>query len=104
MTAVTPSPCVVCGGTQTTLFDPPHPTLDRGPDPNDDSYSIIVILPDVPLCHEHGRQVRDGGMRIGWCDHPDCREYGEAGELSACGARFDSLVAGTRTGSATKSH
>jgi hypothetical protein len=54
-----------------------------------------VILPDLPLCDEHARRVREGNLHLGWCDDPQCREYGEAGELSACGGRYHSLPSGT---------
>jgi hypothetical protein len=92
----------MCGKTPTALFDTPRRTLDRGPDPDDSSYSIIVILPDVPLCEQHARRVRDGSLHLGWCDDPRCREYGEADELCACGARYDALVSGKRPASGSK--
>jgi hypothetical protein len=102
VTTVTRSPCAVCGGTPAALFEPPHRTLDRGPDPEDDSYSIIVILPEVPLCPKHARQVRDGG----------CASVGAITQTAASTARpvssrlvaGDSLVTGARSGSVTKSH
>ena len=100
---MTQSACAVCGLTATAVVEPPRRTLDRGPDPDDNSYSITVILPDMPLCEAHARQVRDGDLRLGWCDDPRCREYGEAGERSACGAPFE-RVPGNRSRSAPKSH
>ena len=102
MTTGTEFPCAVCGTMPTALFDTPRRTLDRGPDPDDSSYSIIVILPDVPLCDEHARRVRNETLHLGWCDNPKCREYGEAGELCACGARYQALVSRIRTVSGSK--
>ncbi len=63
-------------------------TLDRGPDPDDNSYSIIVILPDVPLCDAHTRDVLSGDLHLGWCDDPGCRRFGEEGQPSACGTPY----------------
>jgi hypothetical protein len=100
---MTASACAVCGLTATAVVEPPRRTLDRGPDPDDNSYSITVILPDMPLCESHARQVREGDLLLGWCDDPKCREYGEAGERSACGAAFVQ-VGGRRSRSAPKSH
>jgi hypothetical protein len=100
---MTHSGCAVCGLSPTALVEPPRRTLDRGPDPDDDSYSITVMLPDIPLCELHARQVREHDLRLGWCDDPKCREYGEAGERSDCGAAFVPL-AGSRTRSASKRH
>jgi hypothetical protein len=99
---VTESPCAFCGEVSTTLIEPPRRTLDRGPDPNDDSFSITVILPDIPLCDLHARLVGDGDFRLGWCDNEQCRIYGEAGTPSACGAPFAPLASTTR--SRSKSH
>ncbi len=86
------------------LTDPPRRTLDRGPDPDDDSYSITVILPDVPLCDEHAHGVGQGDVVLGWCDDDRCRTYGEAGEPSGCGAEYKRLASSTRSRSAHKSH
>ena len=91
------SQCAFCGQLPTVLFEPPHRTLDRGLDPDDTSYSITVILPDVPLCDDHERRVRLGDLRLGWCDHELCRTYGEDGEPSACGAPYKRLTATNRS-------
>ena len=91
------SACAVCGLTATAVVEPLRRTLDRGPDPDDDSYSITVILPDTPLCEHHARLVREGDLLLGWCDDPRCREYGEAGERSACGAPFERLPGKSRS-------
>jgi hypothetical protein len=80
---------------------PSRRTLDRGPDPDDNSYAITVILPDAPLCDEHTRDVLEGELRLGWCDDPRCRNYGEVGEPSECGAPYAEL-AGKRTRSTSK--
>lgn len=103
-TTVTESPCAFCGEVSTALIEPPRRTLDRGPDPNDDSFSITVILPDVPLCDAHARGVREGDLLLGWCDDQQCRNYGEAGELSACGALYGPLASTGRSRSTHKSH
>lgn len=73
-------------------MDAPRRTLARGVDPGDDSYSVTVVLPDVPLCAEHATGVRLGDLVIGWCDHERCRTYGEAGGVSACGATYQRLA------------
>jgi hypothetical protein len=104
MTTMTESPCAVCGQTATAHVDPPRRTLNRGLDPDDDSYSITVMLPNVPLCDRHALDVRDGDLRLGWCDDPECRAYGEAGELSPCGAPYATLASGGRSRSAPKHH
>ncbi len=104
MTTLAPSPCALCGRIPTTLTKPPRRTLDRGPDPDDTSYSITVILPDVPLCDEHTREVGQGDLRLGWCDEEQCRTYGEVGEPSACGAPYGQLASGSRSRSTPKSH
>lgn len=91
MTMLAPIPCALCGRSPTLLMTPSRRTLDRGPDPEDNSYSITVILPDVPLCETHTRDVLDGDLRLGWCDDPRCRNYGEAGQPSACGAPYGQL-------------
>ena len=83
-------------------MEPPRRTLDRGVDPDDNSFSITVILPDVALCDQHARYVRDGDIPLGWCDDPSCRIYGEAGETSACGAPYVALDRGKRPRSAAK--
>lgn len=71
---------------------PKRRTLDRGLDPEDNSFSITVILPDVPLCDAHTREVLGDDLRLGWCDDPQCRNYGEAGEPSPCGAPYGELA------------
>jgi hypothetical protein len=91
------APCAFCGRLPTVLLEPPRRTLDRGPDPDDTSYSITVMLPDVALCDEHERGVREGDLRLGWCDDEQCRMYGEAGEPSACGAPYEKLASGSRS-------
>ncbi len=101
-TAVTTSPCAFCSENSTSHIDPPRRTLDRGPDPSDDSFSITVILPDIPLCDAHAQTVRDGAFLLGWCDDEQCRIYGEVGAPSACGAPYGALASTTR--SRSKSH
>lgn len=91
MTTLAPTPCALCGRSPSSLLAPSNRTLDRGPDPEDNSYSITVILPDVPLCEEHTGDVLKGDLNLGWCDDPRCRSYGEQGELSACGAPYGPL-------------
>ncbi len=101
MTTAIGTPCSVCGRTSTSLMKPPRRTLNRGLDPDDNSYSITVMLPDVPLCDRHAWDVREADLSLGWCDDPRCRVYGEAGEPSACGAAYERLAPGNRS---TKRH
>jgi hypothetical protein len=97
VTARVQSLCAMCGQPATTVIDPPRRTLDRGPDPTDQSYSITVMLPDVPLCGEHVRDVRQGDRIVGWCDDQRCRTYGEVGETSACGEQYGALGSRNRS-------
>jgi hypothetical protein len=71
---------------------PNRRTLDRGPDPDDSSFSVTVILPDVPLCDAHTRDVLGGDLHLGWCDDLQCRNFGEAGEASPCGTPYGELT------------
>jgi hypothetical protein len=84
----TPSPCALCDQPATSAIEPRRRTMDRGLDPSDESYSVTVLLPDVPLCDEHASEVRGGDRFVGWCDDEHCRTYGEAGETSACGEPY----------------
>ena len=88
--------CALCGRPAAVVIDPPHRTLAREADPSDHSSSITVILPRVPLCDDHGVDVRGGERTVGWCDDVHCRAYGEVGETSSCGDRFEELVSATR--------
>ena len=93
MTSPNPGlPCTLCSHPATVSIEPPRRTLARGPDPSDPSYSVTVILPDVMLCAEHAFDVRQGDTLIGWCDDERCRVYGEVGETSPCGHKFDKLA------------
>ncbi|MDA8038191.1 MAG: hypothetical protein M0Z69_06890 [Actinomycetota bacterium] len=83
--------CVICGRAGTAPMAPPRRTLARGADPDDASYSIIAVLPDVALCAEHFEDVRRGELSIGWCDAEQCRLYGEHGQPSPCGEPFKTL-------------
>lgn len=85
--------CAICLLPAADLVEPPRRTLARGPDPSDDSFSVTVILPDVPLCNDHACGLRQGDVHLGWCDDERCRAYGEAGRLSACGGEYRALVA-----------
>jgi hypothetical protein len=60
-------------------------------DPSDPSYSITVILPEVPLCTLHSQAAREGELLIGWCDDERCRTYGEIGAMSPCGKQYERL-------------
>jgi len=82
--------CAICGGPGTVVVDPPRRTIARGTDPTDSSYSVIAVLPDVLLCHEHAETVPDR-LPIGWCDDERCRSYGESGEASPCGEPYRKL-------------
>jgi hypothetical protein len=83
--------CVVCGGAATVTADPPRRTLARGPDPEDPSYAVIAVLPELELCGEHYRATLEDGLVIGWCDDLQCRRYGQVGESSSCGEAYGSL-------------
>lgn len=80
--------CVLCAQPATEAIEPSRRTLARGADPGDQSYSVTVILPDVPLCGVHARAIRDGERLVGWCDDERCRTYGALGESSACGEPY----------------
>jgi hypothetical protein len=97
MTAPSPeSLCVLCSSPMTVAMEPPRRTLARGLDPSDESYSVTVILPDIPLCDEHADDVRQGQRLVGWCDDPLCRTYGEVGQASPCGEEYMKLATGSR--------
>lgn len=83
--------CAICGRNGTVEMDPPRRTLARGEDPDDESFSITVILPDVPLCEEHAHSIEVRELTVGWCDDERCRAYGKSGELSPCGAPYREL-------------
>jgi hypothetical protein len=85
------SPCALCSQPATVSVEPPRRTLARAQDPRDPSYSITVILPDVMLCAAHAFDVSRGDTHIGWCDDERCRVYGEIGDASPCGHRFNKL-------------
>lgn len=85
------SPCALCGRPATATIEPPRRTLARGQDPSDPSFSVTVILPDVPLCSDHALDVREGERLIGWCDDQRCRAYGELGSGSVCGDPYKEL-------------
>ncbi len=86
------SPCALCSQAATVALEPPRRTLGRGPDPDDPSYSVTVVLPDIPLCLGHASDVRTGNTLMGWCDDEHCRIYGEIGETSPCGQQFIRLI------------
>ncbi len=89
--------CALCGEPATEMVEPPRRTLARGLDPGDASYSVTVILPDIPLCAAHAIDVRHGELVVGWCDDARCRTYGELGEPSSCGGAYEKLARGRRT-------
>ena len=66
----------------------PRRAFERGPDPQDPSFSITVLLPDVALCATHAQEVSAKTTSIGWCDNELCRMYGEVGQVSPCGQAF----------------
>jgi hypothetical protein len=96
--------CALCDRPATVEIEPPRRTLARGLDPSDHSYAVTVILPDVLLCDGHDVQVRRGDALIGWCDDERCRIYGEVGETSPCGGRYEKLVSGNRPRSSRSHH
>jgi hypothetical protein len=96
--------CALCGQPATVMIAPTRRTLVRGLDPDDPSYSVTAILPDIPLCDDHASDVDDGDRLVGWCDDERCRVYGEVGESSACGAQYKTLVPAIRSRSALPRH
>ena len=97
MTSGEPAPfCAFCGAPATEMVEPPRRTLARGLDPNDLSYSVTAILPDIALCAEHALDVRQGEGVVGWCDDARCRIYGALGEGSPCGRPFEKVGPGKR--------
>lgn len=103
-TLVSESHCALCSHPVSVMIDPPRRTLARGTDPSDDSYSVTVILPDVPLCDDHAADVRQGDRLVGWCDDPRCRTFGEVDQPSPCGAPFEKLSPGNRSRSHHSQH
>lgn len=90
-------PCALCGEPATDAIEPARRTWARGVDPGDPSCSVTVILPAIGLCVEHALDVRQGGRRVGWCDDPRCRTYGEPGTPSSCGRPYETLGPSKRT-------
>lgn len=86
-------PCAVCSRSATLFVEPARRTVERGLDPDDPTYSVTAVLPYIPLCREHAFVVRAKRITIGWCDDKHCRIYGEAGEESPCGRRYEALSA-----------
>lgn len=83
--------CVICGRDGVMTIDPPRRTLARGVDPNDSSYSVTVVLPDVQLCGDHYHDVRSKEIVVGWCDDEGCRTFGATGTVSPCGKLYLAL-------------
>ncbi|MGH9087681.1 MAG: hypothetical protein ACRDYZ_06145 [Acidimicrobiales bacterium] len=73
-------------------LEPPRRTIDRGPDPDDPSFALIAVLPELHLCDRHHEALPGDGLVIGWCDDERCRTYGAVGESSRCGAPFAKLM------------
>jgi hypothetical protein len=88
--------CAFCGRPATEAAEPPRRTFERGVDPSDDSFSVTVILPDIPLCTDHVDVFDQGDRLVGWCDDEQCQVYGELDGPSACGAPYMKLTPGTR--------
>ena len=97
----------LCSRPATVTVEPPRRALERGPDPDDPSYSVTVLLPNVDLCAVHASDFHSKSAFVGWCDDERCRLYGEAGQISACGQPFEKLAmhrASRSNGSTTKQH
>jgi len=84
--------CALCGNPATTSGNPPRRTFERGPDPDDPSFAVTVMLPEVMLCAGHAVDVSKGAALIGWCDDEHCRRYGQVGEPSPCGDEYKKLT------------
>jgi hypothetical protein len=95
------SRCALCTRPATEAIAPPRRTFARGLDPDDQSFSVTVILPDVLLCDEHAPQVRADGLLVGWCDNERCRTYGEVGAACECGGEYQRLVPSGPRGATT---
>jgi hypothetical protein len=97
MTAEATHPgCTLCDEPSAGTIEPSRRTLARGLDPDDESCSVTVILPDVPLCTVHTLEVHQGDVLIGWCDDEVCRKYGEVGEPSSCGDPYHEVGSSNR--------
>ena len=83
--------CAICDDPATERMEPPRRTLARGTDPDDPSYGLTVVLPDVVLCAAHAQDVRRKTRAIGWCDDERCRTFGEIGQPSLCGDPYKKL-------------
>ncbi len=83
--------CAVCERSGDVAVEPRKRTLARGTDPEDPSFGIIAVLPDIRLCAEHAEALTAGELTIGWCDNEGCRLYGPDGGPSPCGALFTPL-------------
>lgn len=86
--------CAICDEPATERIDPPRRTLARGTDPEDPSYALTVVLPDVVLCAAHAQDVQQKIRGIGWCDDERCRNYGEIGQPSLCGDLYKKIGPG----------
>jgi hypothetical protein len=51
------SPCALCSRSAILTIEPPRRTLGRGLDPDDPTYSVIAVVPDIPLCEGHAFEV-----------------------------------------------
>ena len=92
MTAPEPvAMCALCGSSGTASAEPPRRTFARGADPEDASFSIIAVLPDIPHCESHAEEFGRRKRTIGWCDDERCRLYGEVGAASPCGVPYKEL-------------
>lgn len=79
------------------MIKPPRWTVARGQYPNDPSYSITAILPDVPHCDVHAIDCHQWGRPIRWCDDQRCRTLGELANPQHVGTPYKKLGSRNRS-------
>lgn len=83
--------CVLCSRSAAVTLDLARRTIDRGPDPEDPSFALTAVLPELRLCEPHFEATAGDSLVVGWCDDERCRVYGPVGEASPCGLLFSKL-------------
>ncbi len=78
-----PRPCIVCNIPTTARL---APSKNAFVIVRDDGTGEAEWVTRVPVCDDHFRDVFDGRYQAGWCT--DCKAWGLAGAVSACGNRY----------------
>ena len=87
------APCLACGEPADHTAFPSRPFLTRTTIQEDGTRtSATETLPPYHLCTEHIREMAARRLRIGWCDDPQCRQWGRRDDISPCGQPFESLA------------